>query len=125
MNANTANDYAWHYTTGDNARKILDSGSIKGSHAFLPKGEHPIVWFSTHPIWEPTARKTWRRPDGSTVLLTFAGTVGLGGGGVRFGILKDRLLPWLRLKAAANISRPMALGLKRVAKRRLDVFFES
>jgi|HubBroStandDraft_4_1064222.scaffolds.fasta_scaffold49897_2 hypothetical protein len=47
----------YHYTVGDYMLKILASGVILPATKLVPKGERPIVWFSSNPVWEPTARK--------------------------------------------------------------------
>ena len=47
----------WHYTTGQKLNGILTSGEIRPSTAHLDAGEQPVVWFSSRPIWEPTATK--------------------------------------------------------------------
>jgi hypothetical protein len=47
----------FHYTLVDRLDQIIASGEIRTATAFVPRGERPVVWFSTHPIWEPTADK--------------------------------------------------------------------
>lgn len=51
-------DTVFHYTTGLKLRLILNSGQIAPSTAAVPSSEHPVVWFSTSPDWEPTATKS-------------------------------------------------------------------
>src|SRR5262245_34334142 len=47
----------WHYTTYDRLLRILGDGMIRPATAHVPEGERPVVWFSFHPFWEPTATK--------------------------------------------------------------------
>ena len=51
----------WHYTTGTCFLQIVDDGMIRPATAFIAPGERPIVWFSAHPLWEPTACRTHKR----------------------------------------------------------------
>ncbi len=56
-------DTAYHYTTNRNLTAILLSGGLDPeasvNHGAAPR-EHPILWFSTEPNWEPTANKAWQ-----------------------------------------------------------------
>lgn len=45
----------FHYTRAANANKIIASGSIIPSTLYVPKHERPVVWFSSHALFEPTA----------------------------------------------------------------------
>lgn len=48
----------WHYTTRKQLAGILRTGQIDLSPRGQPEpGETPVVWFSSHPLWEPTAAK--------------------------------------------------------------------
>ena len=49
--------FAWHYTTGDKLRSIINSGHITPTTAKVPPHEKPVAWFSNSPQWEPTATK--------------------------------------------------------------------
>ena len=49
--------FVWHYTTGQKLDLILRSGHILPTLAKVPPHEKPVAWFSTSPIWEPTATK--------------------------------------------------------------------
>lgn len=45
----------FHYTRATNAMKIVKSGEIRPATLLVPKRERPVVWFSSHPLYEPTA----------------------------------------------------------------------
>ena len=48
----------FHYTTREPLERILADGEIRRSEE--GQDEHnPAVWFSWHPVWEPTASKKW------------------------------------------------------------------
>ena len=49
--------FAWHYTTGEKVRSIINSGHITPTTAKVPPHEKPVAWFSTSDEWEPTATK--------------------------------------------------------------------
>ena len=106
----------WHYTTGQKFRLIVESGEISPATAFVPKGERPIVWFSTAPDWEPTANKAWQNSDGTIVSLDRELTAQLAGGLVRFGIAPETAPhDWHVLKELSGMSSETARGLYRVA----------
>jgi hypothetical protein len=102
----------WHYTVGVHVPSIVKDGVIRPATRFVPPGEKPIVWFSTHPDWEPTANKNWPNPDGSLIRLDRAGTAEKCGGLERFGVA-DETAPyrWQALKDLSGMSRKMAQGL--------------
>lgn len=45
----------FHYTRATNAMKIVKTGEIRPSTLWVPKWERPVVWFSSHPLYEPAA----------------------------------------------------------------------
>ena len=47
----------FHYTTGHKLDLIFRSGAILPTTAKVPPHEKPVAWFSTSPMWEPTATK--------------------------------------------------------------------
>ena len=47
----------YHYTTGSKLRSIINSGAIEPTTAHIEPHEKPVAWFSTSPVWEPTATK--------------------------------------------------------------------
>jgi hypothetical protein len=76
----------WHYTTGTCFLQITEEGYIQPATAYIAPGERPIVWFSTNPIWEPTACKGVPVPGGLSRTGTFEETYERGRGLVRFGV---------------------------------------
>ncbi len=48
---------SWHYTTGDKYELIKKSGLLLPADIGISPPERPILWFSTHPRYEPTALK--------------------------------------------------------------------
>ena len=96
---------AWHYTTGQRYKAVCENGVIRPSTPQNPAGELPIVWFSTHPYWEPTV------PKGASMdeVLQL-------GGLVRLGVDRSALLPWTRLRNAARIPTHVAERLELVGR---------
>lgn len=106
----------WHYTTGNDFKKIVESGEIQPSRGRVPPSERPAVWFSTEPIWEPTATKAWINPDGTKVL-SMAINAEKGGGLFRIGVLSETAPhDWHAFKQLSGITSKMAKGLYNVAK---------
>jgi len=61
----------WHYTAHPHLSKILIDGFLKVSNAEkLLKHKHPSLWFSSNPIWEPTATKDAGDEYGNRVPMT-------------------------------------------------------
>ena len=106
---------AWHYTVPHHGQEIRACGHIKPATLFVPAGEKPVVWFSLRQFWEPTANKAIMR-DGTRVPLSMQETWEAAGGACRFGVPAVELLPYRRLKFAANISADWAKGLERAAR---------
>jgi hypothetical protein len=96
--------YFWHYTVGAKMRLIEESGVLKPAVAFVPAGEIPVVWLSSRQLWGPTANKMVALGTGQLVVLNFRETTSQLGGGFRFGLPVQRLIPWRQLRTAARIS---------------------
>jgi hypothetical protein len=47
----------YHYTTGDRFLRIITSGAILPATAHVIPPEITAVWFSSAPVWEPSATK--------------------------------------------------------------------
>jgi len=93
-------------------------GVIKPATAYVPIGEHPIVWFSTAPVWEETANKRLLKPDGTVVNLDRDGTYARGGGLVRIGVAPETApYTWGILKVKSRMKPKMAEGLVKAARR--------
>ena len=75
---------AWHYTTGQKAKMIFESGELKPTDAFIEAQEKPILWFSKNQEWEQTANKMLAGPGGTLRQLTTDETRNMGGGRVSF-----------------------------------------
>ena len=55
----------WHYTHGQYLEKILESGELRVSEAESKlKVKPPALWLSKNPIWENTATKDVKTPEG-------------------------------------------------------------
>jgi hypothetical protein len=106
----------WHYTIGAKLKAILTDGKIKPTTAFIPRGERPIVWFTSSSVWEETATKGILDPKtGEIVTATHEEPAAQGGGLFRFGVADDfPLHPFWR------ISRESQQNLK-VTQALLDI----
>lgn len=104
-------DNAWHYTTGEKLLLIQRSGKLKTTAIGTSYPERPVLWFSTHPEFEPTAQKLLhglgpvRR---ATVIELRKYAKGL----FRFGISRSKLVPWRELVINARMSRTVARKLE-------------
>ena len=47
----------WHYTNGSVIERILSEGVIKLATAGIAPPEKGVAWFSTNPVWEPSANR--------------------------------------------------------------------
>lgn len=108
---------AWHYTTGQKAKLILESGELKPTSAFIEPEEKPILWFSTNELWEQTANKMLGLPNGALRFLTMQETRDMGGGLFRFGMPTDQLIRWPRLARTANMKRKVQWTLEEAGLR--------
>lgn len=103
---------AWHYTTVDRLDSIERAGFILPATANVPQHERPVVWFSLHQHFEPTAAKglidssTGRRRDA-----TLHEMIELCGGLVRLGLPPRALLTGEALRRAARINAQTWRGL--------------
>ena len=93
---------AYHYTIEQCVKSILESGYLEPAHAGVPQTEKLVIWFSIHPMLEPTAHKATLDGSGGVRRCTYAEMLGLGL--VRFTSRTDALLPWSVLKRKARIS---------------------
>jgi len=74
----------YHYTVGAKLPGIRETRALLQSSLLLEDGEQGAVWFSCHPIVEPTARKGSLGSDGSYRALTSQETHQRCGGLYRF-----------------------------------------
>jgi len=103
---------AWHYTTGEKAKLIFESGELKPTGAFIEAHEKPILWFSTNQDWERTANKWIMAPDGKILPLTMEETRNMGGGLFRFGMPSLQLIQWPKLARLANMRSKIQWALE-------------
>jgi hypothetical protein len=90
---------AWHYTTGEKYELIKKSGLLLPAESGVEPPERPILWFSTHPKFEPTAMKPLASAQGIIRMLTLEELRDMAGGLVRFGC------PVTQLKFGENLRR--------------------
>ena len=113
------NSLAWHYTTGQHFKDIVDDGFIRPATSRHTAGERPIVWFSSNQEWEPTATKIFEAHDGRTWRMSKDKLRVRGNGLVRFGVTRRTAkLDWTAIKRFSGMSRGTARHLK-VSGRRL------
>ncbi|WP_022978409.1 hypothetical protein [Nevskia ramosa] len=107
----TTSGLVWHYTVPAALPKIIETGELR---AYISKQhraslyELPLIWFSAHQTWEPALIRQGKGSDG--LLTPFSDDGGLDGrpvyrgGGVRFGVPRDRLVPYRLLPLMAGMS---------------------
>jgi len=96
-------EIAWHYTTGEKFRLIVNSGVLLPTPVGIGADEKPVLWFSKHPYYEPTARKAVIE-EGVLRILPVPELFQRGGGLVRFGYPTALLHHGDVLQAEAGIS---------------------
>jgi hypothetical protein len=95
---------AWHYTTGQNYELIKQTGMVIPASAGVQPPEEPILWFSTHPVFEPTALKPAGDENGNFIrMLSLDELSEMAGGLYRFGSPTNRLLHGEKLRKAARM----------------------
>lgn len=109
---------AWHYTTAQKYHLIKQSGLLLPAHTGVVPPELPILWFSTHPKYEPTARKPLGDAYGNIIrLLTVQEMYKLAGGLVRFGISTVVLKRGEKLRKAAKMPSTVWCQLEKTGKK--------
>lgn len=105
---------AWHYTTGQKYKLIKQSGILLPADIGVTPPEQPILWFSTHPRYEPSAMKPLGDSDGNFIrMLTLDEMRVMGGGLYRFGYPIWQLKSGENLRTAAKMS---SIWWRRLAK---------
>ncbi|AMC99350.1 hypothetical protein [Halomonas chromatireducens] len=105
----------YHYTSErHHLPMILASGELRGRADM--EGERPLVWFSAHPFWEPTATKP-RWTGGLLVPQTFEEYSDVFGC-VRFALPADdgRLMDWRRACKFARIPKRDRWAMESIGK---------
>lgn len=113
----------YHYTTGQNAYKILEDKFIRPTELFLLPGERGVAWFTTRLTFEPTAVPLW--VDCETKArkrLTLTEAAEIGDGLWRFGVAEDhpqhlQLNPWLKICRLARTPKNAQQALQRSARK--------
>ncbi|CBJ36681.1 conserved protein of unknown function [Ralstonia solanacearum CMR15] len=96
---------AWHYTTGHKYELIKQTGILLPADIGVEPPEQPILWFSTHPRYEPSAMKPLGGSNGNVLrMLTLDEMRELGGGLYRFGYSLAELKCGENLRKAAKMS---------------------
>jgi hypothetical protein len=106
----------YHYAPWRRLTAIVESGELRPGNAGGGANEPPLLWFSTHPYWEPTATKAWR-VGGRVRRMTFEEhrrEVGC----VRFELVKPlQLLEWNDACRFAGIGREERRNLQRIGQK--------
>jgi hypothetical protein len=109
---------AYHYTTAQRYHLIKQSGLLLPAHIGVLPPELPILWFSTHPRYEPSAIKPLGDGYGNIIrMLTVKELHELGGGLVRFGISTADLKRGEELRKAAKMSATVWRKLEKSGKK--------
>jgi hypothetical protein len=108
--------FAWHYTTGNKFQLIKNERLLRPSGIGVFAPERPVLWFSTNPVFEPSAMKT-RLVNGKRQALTLHQLYDLGGGIVRFGCPLHRLKHGPDLRKSAKMSGAIWNALVSAGKR--------
>lgn len=96
---------AWHYTTGQKFERIKQTGILLPADIGVEPPEQPILWFSTHPRYEPSAMKPLGDSKGNVIrMLTLDELHEMGGGLYRLGYPINRLKCGENLRKAAKMS---------------------
>lgn len=109
---------AYHYTTVEKFHLIKRCGLLLPADIGVCAPELPILWFSTHPRYEPSALKPLGDEYGNVIrILNVRELHKLGGGLVRFGIPTSRLKRGEELRKSAKMSATIWRKLEKVGKK--------
>ncbi len=107
----------WHYTVGQCLRSILDTLAITPATEGVPPGELPVVWLSAHPLWEPTANKGRKGPNGEIIRLSKEETAAYGEGLYRIEVSPEAApYSWEDFRRLSGVSSRLAKSLARIAR---------
>jgi len=98
---------AWHYTTARKFDLIMKSKVLLPADIGVVAPELPILWFSTHPKFEPSAHKAVTFSDGTSRSATLDEMYEKAGGLARFGCPVNRLKCGENLRKAAKMKSLM------------------
>lgn len=109
---------AYHYTTAQKYELIKQSGLLLPADIGVLPPELPILWFSTHPRYEPSALKPLGDEYGNVIrMLTVKELHERAGGLVRFGISVSNLKRGEELRKAAKMSSTVWRKLEKSGKK--------
>lgn len=109
---------AYHYTTGQKFELIKESGMLLPADIGMRPNEQPVLWFSSHPRYEPSALKPVADEYGNFIkLLNVKEMHELAGGLFRFGISTDKLKRGEELRKAAKITATVWRQLEKRGKK--------
>lgn len=109
---------AYHYTTAQKYELIKQSGLLLPADIGVLPPELPILWFSTHPRYEPSALKPLGDEYGNVIrMLTVKELHERAGGLVRFGISVANLKRGEELRKAARMSATVWRKLEKSGKK--------
>ena len=99
---------AWHYTTGQKYELIKKTGILLPADIGVTPPEKPILWFSTHRKYEPSAMKPLGDSRGNIIrMLTLNEMKDMAGGLYRFGSSVTELKCGENLRKAAKMQSIM------------------
>ncbi len=105
---------AWHYTTAKKFDLIMESKILLPADIGVIEPELPVLWFSTHPKFEPSAHKAITYSDGTYGNATLEEMYRMTGGLARFGCPISKLQCGENLRKAAKMK---SLMWRRLVKR--------
>jgi hypothetical protein len=111
----------YHYGKGVWFPKIVAQGVLDPACTVMLPGERPVLWLSTHPVWEPTVNIGSAKPPGRRGLAptaTFAETLEGVHGLVRFALAPEVVrYDFATICTLAGITPPVRRGLLRTGRR--------
>lgn len=110
-------EIVWHYAPWGRLPAIVESRALRCSNAGAPN-EQPMLWFSAHQEWEPTATKMVKTATGFRPLSFLQQVERFGC--IRFGLVASdfRLNNWEEACALAGTPRAAVRALERAGKAR-------
>jgi hypothetical protein len=107
---------AWHYTTGRKFQHITASGMLIPGGIEVESTGTPVLWFSRHQHWEPTAGDECHEAGQPPRRLTMRETYMASGGLVRYGCELKRLFVGELLRRKARLTHELWAELYAVGK---------
>lgn len=107
----------FHYTVGPKLPLILHSGALlpTGFGLALSKKERPVLWWSAHPHWEPTATKILSLNGGQAFRRPGLEELAMAVGAFRFRMTRDtrtaKFHAWPQIAQRAHIDAREVSGM--------------